>query len=722
MTNPQVRALLGSLPTDSEFEAFCLDYFPGVCRKFSAGMDRTQRINLLLTQHGADDVAAAFLQYRPDPGLALAQSVFFVPQPLSPHFTGREETLALLRRRLQEKRIVALWGLGGLGKTQTAVSYAHRHRADYSVVLWIGSDTTTTFEQGVFELGQPLVQSGHLRATFDERDPGAVRKAVLEYLRQATDYLLICDNVDTPQNLKAIWPRIFGGQVLLTSRSQDCRRLGAVVVELGKLPLRESCEYLADCHPAHGAGEQEALSELAQELDGLPLALAQAAAFLIEHQSRYSDYLRQYRKQKLKLLEQELPDDSSKSVATTWAMSIEQVEQASVASLHLLKLCAFLQPDAIPEELFAKPVPVLGETLHKALASADTLELHQLLKPLGHHPVVQRDGALARADDLALDRLLKPLLNHALVQRDRENRMLSLHRLVQQAILHRMPHEEQAHWAHAAVVQLDKTLPSPGFLNWPQHRRLAPQVPAMAEHIERFGLTEWAATHLLNQAGYFLWQQGQYAEAEELCSRVLAIREQTLSSDHPDLALSLNNLGRLLHDAGKLAEAEPLLRRALTIWEQRLGKEHPDVAVSLNNVGMLLHDQGKLEAAEPLLRRALAIWEQAHGSDSPRVALSMNNLGKLMYDRGKLEEAEPLLRGALAVLEKTTIDDHPDLARCLNNLGALLHKREKYDEAEPLLRRALAIMEKALPAGHPLIGYYKANLEKLLAARQSSSC
>lgn len=720
MTNPQVRALLDSLPTDSEFDAFCIDYFPGITRKFSSGMDRTQRINLLLMQHQAADVAAAFSRYKSGQGSVLSQPVFFVPQPLSPHFTGREETLALLRKRLQEKRMVALWGLGGLGKTQTAVAYAHRHRADHSAVLWIGGDAPTSFEQGLFELGRPLVQSGQLRAPpIDERDPSAVRKAVLEYLRQATDYLLICDNVDAPQSLKSIWPRIFGGQVLLTSRSQDSRRLGAVVVELGKLSLRESCEYLSNCHPVQGAEAQEAQSELAQELDGLPLALAQAAAFLIEHQSRYTDYLRQYRRQKLKLLEQELPDDSPKSVSTTWAMSIEQVEQASEASLHLLKLCAFLQPDAIPEELFAKPVPALGETLHAALASSDAMALHNLLKPLGNHAMVQRDTALASADDLALDRLLKPLLNHALVQRDRENRSLSLHRLVQQALLYRMPEEEQAHWAHAAVVQLDKALPPPGFSYWSQYRRLMPQMPVILEHIERFELTEWAATHVLNQAGYFLWQQGQHAEAEQFCRRVLTIREWTLNSDHPDVAVSLNNLGRLLHDSGKLAEAEPSLRRALAIWEQQLGREHSDVAVSLNNLGMLLHDQGKLEEAEPLLRRALAIWQLAYG-DSPSVALSMNNLGKLLYDQGRLEEAETLLRDARAMLEKKTSGDHPDLARCLNNLGVVLHKLNKYEEAEPLLCRALAIMEKTLPTGHPLIGQYRTNLDRLMAAKQSS--
>ncbi len=166
------------------------------------------------------------------------------------------------------------------------------------------------------------------------------------------------------------------------------------------------------------------------------------------------------------------------SVATTWAMSIEQVERASSASLDLLKLCAVLHPDAIPEELLCRPVEELGLVLQNALLRQET-------------------------DEQALDELLAPLLCHALVQRNPAARVLSVHRLVQQAILQRMPEIEQKQWVTAAIIQVNRAFPKITFSVWPQCRRLLPQVSAMAEHIRRYDLADPSMGRLFDTAAQF---------------------------------------------------------------------------------------------------------------------------------------------------------------------------------------------------------------------------
>src|SRR5271157_5063378 len=219
---------------------------------------------------------------------------------------------------------------------------------------------------------------------------------------------------------------------------------------------------------------------------------------------------------------------------------------------------------------------------------------------------------------------------------------------------------------------------------------------------------------VLNNTAISLKEAGDYAGAEPLNRRALAIREKALGPDRPDVAQSLNNLAMLLQAKGDYAGAEPLNRRALAIDEKALGPDHPDVAGCLNNLAELLEDKGDYAGAEPLYRRALAIDEKALGPDHPNVAIRLNNLAALLEAKGDYAGAEPLFRRALAIDEKALGPDHPDVAGCLNNLAKLLEAKGDYAGAEPLMRRAVAIDEKALGPDHPHTRIGKKNLDDLL--------
>ncbi len=132
---------------------------------------------------------------------------------------------------------------------------------------------------------------------------------------------------------------------------------------------------------------------------------------------------------------------------------------------------------------------------------------------------------------------------------------------------------------------------------------------------------------------------GNYREAEPLYQRSLAIREQALGRDHPDVAQSLNGLAVLYSNMGNYSEAEPLYQRSLAIKEQTLGSDHPSVATSLNNLALLYQNMGNYSEAEPLYQRSLAIWEQALGSNHPDVAISLNNLAVLYQAQGNIDLA-----------------------------------------------------------------------------------
>lgn len=221
----------------------------------------------------------------------------------------------------------------------------------------------------------------------------------------------------------------------------------------------------------------------------------------------------------------------------------------------------------------------------------------------------------------------------------------------------------------------------------------------------------------LSDLGFYLYTMGEYAEAEPLYQRSLAIREVVLRKDHPEVALGLNNLALLYVAQGKYAEAEPLYQRSLTIWERALGENHPNVATSLSNLAGFYYAQGKYDNAEPLLQRSLAIREKALGKDHPDAATSFNNLAEIYHTQGKYAETESLFQRSLAILEKALGKEHPKVAIILNNLASLYADQGKYTEAEPLYLRSLKISEKTLGKEHPDVAISLNNLAMLYDSR-----
>jgi len=147
--------------------------------------------------------------------------VWNVPHPRNLDFTGRTLLLAQLETTLASGTTAALAGLGGVGKTQTAVEYAYRHRDDYRAVLWVRADTETDLASGYRALAEVLSLPEK-----DARDSNEVVAAVRRWLGREPGYLLILDNADDPALVKPYLPPDPRGHVLLTSRAQNSDVLG----------------------------------------------------------------------------------------------------------------------------------------------------------------------------------------------------------------------------------------------------------------------------------------------------------------------------------------------------------------------------------------------------------------------------------------------------------------------------------------------------------------
>ena len=617
-----------------------------------------------------------------------------VPYQRNPHFTGREAILAKLEAALAAGTPAAptqaIGGLGGVGKTQTAVEFAYRHRDRYRAILWVRADTETDLTSGYRALAEVLGLPEK-----DESDSNKVAAAVRRWLGREPGHLLILDNADRPALVEPYLPPEPKGHILLTSRAHDFQNLGIPErIELPELPTEEATEFLLGRCGRQGAEERDAAWKLARELGGLPLALEQAAAYIMTAGASFQHYLESYRCRGLKLLDAHRPalGKYPESVVTTWAANFVAAQEESPAAADLLRFSAFLAPDAIPFELLTHGAHELGRALEKALAGAatDPLLVHDLLNPLARYSLVHIDGERGAYD---------------------------IHHLVQEVLKAAMDDATRHLWAERAVQALNRRFPDVRFATWPPFfdKRLVPHALAARRWIKSEGLRVLDAVQLLNNAGWYLYNCTLYAEAELLHHQVLTIREQAMGPDHPDTALSLNDLGVTILAQDRYDEAKPLFRRALKIREAVLGPNHPDTATSLNNLAQALqHDQGRPEEAEPLFRRALEIREAVLGPDHPDTARTLKDLTRWLRARGRDAEAEQQIRRALEIRQEALDPDHPNTARTLSYRAQLLRDQGRPEEAEPLFRRALEIREAVLGPDHPDTATSLSNLAELL--------
>jgi len=536
-----------------------------------------------------------------------------VPYRRNAYFTGREDILKHLSDALRTSKTAALTqpqaisGLGGIGKTQSAVEYAYRYSNDYQAVLWVTAATQDTLVASFLDLARLLNLPEK-----DERDQTITVQAVKRWLKYHDHWLLIVDNADDLALAEEILPMGGTGHILLTTRAQaagtfaDGITVEKMDTEEGMLLLLRRAKVLAKEAPLAQASEADraAAESIVKALDGLPLALDQAGAYIEETHCSVSAYLESYRQRQAELLKRRggTGKEHPEPVATTWSLSFEQVERLNPMATDLLRVCAFLAPDAIPEDLLLEGASELGERIQTL--TTDTTRINDVL------------GVLLR---------------YSLVKRDPHERTLSIHRLVQAVLTESMDEQTRRKWAERVVRADNLAFPDVDDVTlWAQCERLLPHTLACATLIEDYSLEFAEASRLLNQTAYYLYRRAQYPQAEPLYQRALAIREKQLGSEHPNTATSLNNLAVLYRAQGKYEQAEPLYQRALVIRKKQLGSEHPDTATSLNNLAELYRAQGKYEQAEPLMQRALAICEQQLGPEHPDTATIRENYHALV--------------------------------------------------------------------------------------------
>jgi len=645
--------------------------------------------------------------------------IWNIPYRRNTDFTGRVQLLDGLRTALASGRPAALTqvmtGLGGVGKTQTAVEYAYRFATEYEVVWWMRADEATKLHVDYAALASALKlpEKDASEQLDPEVRPQAIVDAVQRWFREHRGWLLIFDNAQGLTDVLKFLPQASTGQVIVTSRNQNWQGMSALPVET--MERDESVNFLLT---RTKLADHQAARSLAEALGDLPLALEQAGAYIEVTTCSIAEYLTLFHKYAQELMKRGPGGDYQETVATTWIISFEQVKKTSPAAEDLLSLCAFLAPDEIPLQVLISS------------------------KGSQHLP-----GALAKAieNPIAFNDVVASLRRYSLVK-VREDRLLSVHRLVQAVGRARLTEEDMKGWAQIAVLLLSEAFlfDSDDLRTWPACSTLLPHALAATEHARALQVAYEAAGRLLTALGKYSVGRAEFAEvkasfehaleiderihgsgdptiakdatnlgfllknqgddlsgARAYFERALQINRKVYGANSPEAAMSLNNLGIILKDLGRLKQARKAFEQALGINEKKYGPEHPEVAVNLNNLGFLLKDQGDMSGAQIYFERALKINEAAAGADLRVVATNLNNLGIILKDQGDTEGAEAYFKRALAISEEYYGQNHPEVTASLKNLGYLMRDQGDVKRARSYLMRALIIYENVYGKKHP---------------------
>ncbi|KAI7287853.1 hypothetical protein KC343_g110 [Hortaea werneckii] len=681
-----------------------------------------------------------------------------VPFHRDPNFVDRPELETLEEKLSVWNKKVALVGIGGVGKSQLAIEscYRVRERSPEVWTFWVHASSAARFDADIRKLACDAGIPGW-------NDPKSDAFAlVYGWLRDERNgkWILVLDNVDDASFLfekrdendknarirMAYLPPCAHGSTLITSRSRaatarltdECNII--VVNRMGEAAALALLEKKLGQSPA-----VEDMQKLADALDYMPLALAQAGAYIKQRGSRYSvaHYLTQLKnseKSQTRLLtwgskELRRDEEAQDSIILTWQISFDTIRATRPSAADLLSLMSMYNYQGIPEYLV------------RTKGSGTKPSARTPLGPNDARSDIDASPSASDDEDLEEDEFrddISTLENFLFISTTFSNVAFEMHPLLQLAArVWLRSHELYQEWARKAIEQLNEALPDGDYENWGRCGELYPHVQCTLglqlddrEASLRRATIQYKAAWFDSKRGLYskakelaaschnmrrrtlgledketleaqdvyagvLWAQGNYNAAEELYRRALKVSEKALGKEHPDTLTSVNNLAGVLQAQGDYEAAEKLYRRALEGSEKVLEKEHPDILASVNNLAEVLQVQGDYEAAEKLHRRALEGLEKVLGKEHPSTLTSVNNLAGVLQAQGDYEVAERLHRRALEGSEKVLGKEHPDTLTSVHNLAGVLQDQGDYEAAEKLYRRALEGLEKVLGKEHP---------------------
>jgi hypothetical protein len=589
------------------------------------------------------------------PGLirapAIVPQIWNVPNR-NADFTGRANILERLHDELAGDGTAvvlarAVYGLGGVGKTQIALEYAHRFKADYRLIWWINAEQPLEITLALAEL------AGQMGLPIGDNAADAATSALEQLRRDVTgEWLLIFDNAEDPEDLASFLPN-GSGCILITSRNPAWTR-HAEPVELDVFSQQESLAHLI--HHVPGLDMSDA-TRVSVAVGNLPLAIEQAAAWLAETGMPAPLYAEWLETQATSALGLNKPLDYAKPVVAAWNLSISRLRKRSPASVRLLQILAFCSPGPISATL------LYSDAMIDCLLAYD----ETLTKPM-------------------LSRVIREISRFALVKVDQSSNPVQIHRLVQAVIRSQMSDEQQWGARHDVHKILAGARPRQGETddpaNWSTYDIIWPHLgPSWAEECDdprtRQLLIDWVR---------YQWMKGEFESCLGLARRLEKLWTQQLGPDHRQTLYLQFHIANVLRSQGRFSDARELDTYVLERQCAVLGADHLDALITANGLSADLRALGDFQEAVVSNQETYESFKQQFGQDYPRTLAAAHNLGCALRLAGDCFTARRLDEDSLARQRAVLGEDHPLTSLSAASLALDLRMEGLFQESVELLR------------------------------------
>ncbi|NGY64548.1 tetratricopeptide repeat protein [Lentzea sp. NEAU-D13] len=600
-------------------------------------------------------------------------SVWGQVPPRNPNFVGRREVLETLSQRLLEPGTTAvlpeaLHGMGGIGKSQTAIEYIYRHAAEYDIVWWIPSTHPAQIRASFVELARRLNVPGPSVASVVPADVAI--PAVLEALRTGTpfaNWILVFDNADRPEDVRPFFP-VGKGHVLVTSRNPEWAAV-ARPVAVDVFTRAESIELLRVRDPSIAEIDADRLAEV---LGDLPLAVEQAASWRSQTGMPVAEYLDLFEQHQMELLEDSSPVDYEIPVAAAWNVPLERLRHDHPAALQLLQVCAFFGPEPISRRWFSR-VPDLPAPPELAAAFRDPIKLNRAVREINRY-------SLARIDH--------------------RNNTLQLHRLVREVLRSRLEpaaQDQLRHAVHLLLVHADPGGPEVSW-NWLAYSELLAHATASRAVECTYGSVRVLMINLVRH----LHARADYRVALEVSEDAARVWRESFGERDLKTIEMTHLWAMALRRLGRSDEAVLLNERSLELLREEVGEDHELWLDVLDTVAADRRTQGRF-AEELALQQD--VYDRSClllGEDDPATLRYASTLATCRRLMGEFAKALELDQDTLSRVTAVLGDDHLFTYHSKNAFAVDLRECGDYSAAHRLLRETLPRQRELLGEDHPI--------------------
>jgi tetratricopeptide (TPR) repeat protein len=657
-----------------------------------------------------------------------------LPEPFSPQsrlgllpikntgFTGRVAQLAEIARSLSQVQqgvvIQSVVGLGGVGKTQLVTEYVHQSIAsnEYAFIAWLDGAHP---ERAYRSLGECLGLVFHPNDV-DVQD--IIAKVEQRLSAHYPSLLLVWDDAkDEKQMLPYLDSAArLNAHCLITSRAQYWTEdTSLTMIRLDVFSKAEALSFLSQRFATSaGLYDEVAAKNLAHTVGYLPLALAQAAAYILMRRKTYlrtyalNDYLSAYTETQINT-KKEIYDTVlsrqdnyiNKTVWTTWYLSIEALKTENPQAVNLIEQCAYLDEHEIQDKLLSllnnSPEDAIRRSIDALLAYSlverlmdnhlPAIKIHQILQAvirlhLHEEPLSSAIPlSLSELDDITQEE--HPVSEALMMRRyltDKTSQWLWDQR---REVLNYPPRNPPPSSEELEAARAQKENPATAL-----RRLVIPESHNTREH----QMIALLLKQLQKSFQYDVRHMEQLREAQVLfATHIKAVCNHAFTAEvgEPDAANVLSRLGSLAHYLKDAKEMRESFHNILPYYE-RFFSNHPLLGKVLNNLATAYSHLGNPQEQNRLLQQALVIIERDYGPEHVEVAGILGNLANAYGALGDHQEQQRLLQHALVIEERYYGAEHVVVASTLNNLANAYGDLGNHQEKKRLLQRALAIKER----------------------------